>query len=297
MSHLLTFYQSTSPIHYYFATRLVRNPALVVLRILPNTRTMPRFQGLTESKTEVGEWNMMAKMTTERATVLILMVPSVLMVLVGMPETPQASPRLQALCLETASPLSNYRTPTPNTHTQLCCRTTLMEPVPSPSPRTTSFNSYSSSTSGKPHVGVFTYGSGQSLELLLGISISSPPAAGLIELHACQLPIWGKLANTLHKQVLCAFCSRFVLVLSQFFMSYCPPLTDHMQNKSTAQDTCAHHGLQDCYVMTFYFLLFEFPLSKIQHESHRESENNLRGTYALLKFFPPSYQMIKQFYF
>lgn len=68
--YLLIFYQWTSSIPNYFPTKLVRN-----------SRRMPRFQGLTHCQNmEVGEMEHI-KITTETATILVLMAPLVLGVL------------------------------------------------------------------------------------------------------------------------------------------------------------------------------------------------------------------------
>lgn len=63
-----------------------------------SSRRMPRFQELPHCQNiEEGGWNLMMKITTQIATVLVLMAPSVLVFLLGMPEMLKpacASPRL-----------------------------------------------------------------------------------------------------------------------------------------------------------------------------------------------------------
>lgn len=66
----------------------------------------------------------MIKVTTEIATLLVLMAPSFWVALLGMPETLLFSPRLQARCLEAAISLSNLHSTSPS-HTHFCYRTTL----------------------------------------------------------------------------------------------------------------------------------------------------------------------------
>lgn len=71
----------------------------------------------------------------------------------------------------------------------------------------------------------FTYGAGQSLERLLGISISSLAAANLQKLLGCPFEVnW---PETPCKQLLCAFCSHFLLVLEVLRHTSVPVTLDH----------------------------------------------------------------------
>lgn len=155
----------------------------------------------------------MMKMTTETATVLDLMAPSILVFLLGMPEALQSArylSRLQTLCLEAALPVRT----TPSTHAQTQSSVTGLY---SWNLQTLYFSmeNFSLHTSlpctwETPRRG-FTYGSGQSLEPLLGISISSPLTASLLGLPGGLSEVnW---PDTPCNPLLCVFCSHFLLVL------------------------------------------------------------------------------------
>lgn len=138
----------------------------------------------------------MIKVTTEIATLLVLMAPSVLVVLQGISETLQSSPRLQALCLEAAIPLSN--TPS-STHTHI-----LSSDVGLHSWKLQSFSSSMENFSPLiffSHIWETTYGSGQPFEPLLLLASWGSMLSGCL----CRVD-W---PDTLCKQLLCAFCSYF----------------------------------------------------------------------------------------
>lgn len=107
--------------------------------------------------------------------------------------------RSTAAFTHAASPMprtcpSSKNTPPTHTHTGFCCRMTLMEPTDSllllgellsthiPPP-------FLRNPMGVSHIWVCTV-----LGATPGISISSSPAAGLLGLHASQLPLWDELA-------------------------------------------------------------------------------------------------------
>ena len=74
----------------------------------------------------------MVKMITKMATLLVLMAPSLLVFLPGVPEELQSArvlPRLQALCLEAALPVRT--TTSTDTQTEFCHRTMFMKPTDS----------------------------------------------------------------------------------------------------------------------------------------------------------------------
>ena len=142
---------------------------------------------------EEGRRNLMMKIITKTATVLVLTAPSGGVFLPGgggVLQSAHVLPRLQALCLEAAIPVRSCH-PCKNQplhiHTHMHTQSSVTG-LYSWNLQTLYFSVKNFSLlTPLPHVwewGGFLYGSGKSLEPLLGISISSPPTASLLGLSA-----------------------------------------------------------------------------------------------------------------